>query len=52
MHITFTFYLECGQAIESCGVDCFGGDIGDVCYKLLQIPAGLLQVGGVNDDLH
>ena len=31
---------------------CFGGDVGNVCYKLLQIPAGLLQVGGVNDDLH
>lgn len=31
---------------------CFRGDVGDVCYELLQIPAGLLQVGGVNDDLH
>lgn len=48
----FKFYLECGQAIKSCGVYCFGGDVGDVCYELLQVPAGLLQVGGVNDDLH
>lgn len=31
---------------------CFRGDVGDVCYELLQIPAGLLQVGGINDDLH
>ena len=33
-------------------MNCFRGDVGDVCYKLLQILAGLLQVGGVNDDLH
>lgn len=48
----FNFYLKCGQAIESCGVNCFRGDVGDICYKLLQISAGLLQVGCVNDDLH
>lgn len=30
----------------------FRRNIGDVCYELLQIPTGLLQVGGVNDDLH
>lgn len=52
MRISVAFYLEGRQAIESCGVNCFRGDIGDVCYKLLQIPAGLLQVCGVNDDLH
>lgn len=45
-------YLESGQAIESRGVNCFRRDIGDVCYKFLQIPAGLLQVGCVNNDLH
>lgn len=33
-------------------MDCFWGDVGDICYKLFQVPAGLLQVGGVNDDLH
>lgn len=30
----------------------FSGDIGDVRYKILKIPTGLFQVGGVNDDLH
>lgn len=45
-------YLECGQAIESCSVHSFRGDIGDICYKILKISAGLFQVGGVNDDLH
>lgn len=45
-------YLECGQAIQSCGVHSFRGDIGDICYEVLQILACLLQVGGVNDDLH
>lgn len=45
-------YLECGEAIESGGVHRFRGNVGDVCDKLLQIPTGLLQVGGVNDDLH
>lgn len=33
-------------------MDGLRGDVGDVCYELLQIPAGLLQVGCVNDDLH
>lgn len=45
-------YLECGEAIESGGVHRLGGNVGDVCDELLQIPTGLLQVGGVNDDLH
>lgn len=33
-------------------MDRFRGDISDVRYELLQIPAGLFQLGGVNDDLH
>lgn len=45
-------YLECGEAVEPGGVHRFRGNIGDVCDELLQIAAGLLQVGGVNDDLH
>lgn len=47
-----TNHLEGGQSVESCGVNCFWGDVGDVRYEFLQIPAGLLQVGGVNDDLY
>lgn len=47
-----TGYLECGKAVEPRGVDRFRGDVGDVCDELLQVPTGLLQVGGVNDDLH
>lgn len=50
--MAFKFYLECGQAVKSCGVNRFRGDVGDVCDELLEIPAGLFQVGGVNDDLH
>lgn len=47
-----TNHLEGRQSVESCGVNCFWGDVGDVCYEFLQIPAGLLQVGGINDDLY
>lgn len=50
--LTPTDYLECGEAIESGGVHRFRGHVGDVCDELLQIPTGLLQVGGVDDDLH
>lgn len=45
-------YLECGKAVEPGGVHRFRGNVGDVCDELLQVAAGLLQVGGVNDDLH
>lgn len=45
-------HLERGQAIKSGGVHGFGGDVGDVGDEVLQVATGLLQVGGVDDDLH
>lgn len=45
-------HLECGEAVEPGGVHRFRGHVGDVCDELLQVATGLLQVGGVNDDLH
>lgn len=44
-------YLEGGQAVESGGVHGLWGHVGDVGDELLQVPAGLLQVGGVDNDL-
>lgn len=50
--MTLRGYLECGEAVKPCCVHRFRGDVGDVCDELLQVAAGLLQVGGVYDDLH
>lgn len=45
-------HLEGGGAVELGGVHGLGQHVGDVGDELLQEPAGFLQVGGVDDDLH
>ncbi len=46
------FYLEGGKPVESCGMNRFRGDIGDVRDKILQVFTRMLQMGGVDDNLN